>query len=78
MGHLLVARQAGRMTYDGAAAGTTSGGSSEFTENPAGFRRILAYVGIAELWLAVAAFAAVVLLIIVQVALRYFFETSLW
>ena len=66
------------MTDDGAAAGTTPGGGSEFTGDLAGFRRVLAYVGIAELWLAVAAFAAVVLLTIVQVALRYFFETSLW
>ena len=64
------------MTGDGAAAGP--GGGSGLTEDLAGLRRVLAVVGVAELWLAVAAFAAVVLLTIVQVALRYFFETSLW
>lgn len=66
------------MTGDGAAAGTASGGGSGSSGDLAGFRRALALVGIAELWLAVAAFAAVVLLTIVQVALRYFFESSLW
>ena len=64
------------MAVDGAAAG--AGGGSDPTGDLAGFRRILALVGVAELWLAVAAFAAVVLLTIVQVGLRYFFEASLW
>ena len=62
----------------GAAAGPAPGGGSGIAEDLAGFRRVLACVGIAELWLAVAAFAAVVLLTIVQVGLRYFFEASLW
>ena len=64
------------MTGNGAAAGP--GGGAGLTEDLAGLRRVLAWVGIAELWLAVAAFAAVVLLTIVQVGLRYFFEGSLW
>ena len=64
------------MTGNGAAAGP--GGGSGLTGDLAGLRRVLALVGIAELWLAVAAFAAVVLLTIVQVGLRYFFEGSLW
>lgn len=64
------------MAVDGAAAG--AGGGSDPTGDLAGFRRFLALVGIAELWLAVAAFAAVVLLTIVQVGLRYFFDASLW
>ena len=64
------------MTGNGAAAGP--GGGSGHTGDLAGFRRVLALVAIAELWLAVAAFAAVVLLTIVQVGLRYFFEGSLW
>ena len=64
------------MTVDGAAVGP--GGGSGHTGGAAGFRRVLALVGVAELWLAVAAFAAVVLLTIVQVGLRYFFEASLW
>ena len=64
------------MAVDGAAAG--AGGGSQPTGDLAGFRRVLALVGIAELWLAVAAFAAVVLLTIVQVGLRYFFDGSLW
>ena len=64
------------MAVDGAAAG--AGGGSDPTGDLAGFRRVLALVGIAELWLAVAAFAAVVLLTIVQVGLRYFFDASLW
>ena len=66
------------MMNDGAAAGPGPGGGSESSGDLAGFRRVLACVGIAELWLAVAAFAAVVLLTIVQVGLRYFFEASLW
>ena len=61
-----------------AAAAAGPGGGGGLTEDLAGLRRILAWVGIAELWLAVAAFAAVVLLTIVQVGLRYFFEGSLW
>ena len=64
------------MAVDGAAAGP--GGGSGPTEDLAGFRRVLALAGVAELWLAVGAFAAVVLLTIVQVGLRYFFEASLW
>ena len=64
------------MTGNGAAAGPGGGGG--LTEDLAGLRRVLAWVGIAELWVAVAAFAAVVLLTIVQVGLRYFFEGSLW
>ena len=63
---------------DGGAAGLGPGGGSGFSGDLAGFRRVLALVGIAELWLAVAAFAAVVLLTIVQVGLRYFFDASLW
>ena len=64
------------MTGNGAAAGP--GGGSGLTGDLASLRRVLALVAIAELWLAVAAFAAVVLLTIVQVGLRYFFEGSLW
>lgn len=64
------------MAVDGAAAG--AGGGSDPNGDLATLRRVLALVGIAELWLAVAAFAAVVLLTIVQVGLRYFFDASLW
>lgn len=63
---------------DDAAAGSAPGGRSELPGDLAGFRRVLGYVGIAELWLAAGAFAAVVLLTIVQVILRYFFAASLW
>jgi len=41
-------------------------------------RRVLALLGALELWLAVAALVAVVGLTIVQVVLRYGFETSIW
>ena len=66
------------MSDGGAAAGPGPGGGSDLSGDLARFRRVLARVGIAELWLAVAAFAAVVLLTIVQVGLRYFFDASLW
>ena len=66
------------MKDGGGAAGSDSGGGSDFTGDLAGFRRVLDCAGVAELWLAVAAFAAVVALTIVQVVLRYFFEASLW
>jgi len=66
------------MKDGGVAVGPDPGGGTDLTEDLAGFRRVLHCIGIAELWLAVTAFAAVVLLTIVQVGLRYFFEASLW
>ena len=64
------------MNDGGAAAGP--GGGPDLSGDLARFRRVLAHVGVAELWLAVAAFATVVALTIVQVGLRYFFDASLW
>lgn len=65
------------MTDDG-AAGPDSGDRSESPGDLGVLRRVLELAGIAELWLAAGAFAAVVLLTIVQVTLRYFFAASLW
>ena len=63
------------MTRDGHGAG---GRSAEPIEDLAAFRRVLGRLASIELGLATVAFGAVVLLTIVQVALRYFFSASLW
>lgn len=44
----------------------------------AAFRKVLAAIGFAELWIAVIAFTFVVLLTMIQVSYRYLFSGSIW